>query len=59
MIVITLSTNPTKWSNTQTILWKQPTNCWNVFDHFVGLALKVLIFIFIFTELGPYQTSVM
>ena len=21
---------------------QQPTNCWNVFDHFVGLALKGL-----------------
>ena len=32
----TLSANPTKWSNL-------PTHCLNVFDHFVGLALKGLI----------------
>ena len=25
---------------TQTIRLQQPTNCLNVFDHFVGLALK-------------------
>ena len=29
-----LSTNPTKWSNTQ------PTNCLSVFDQLVGLVLK-------------------
>ena len=28
--------------HTQTIRRQQPTNCLNVFDHFVGLALKVL-----------------
>ena len=35
------SANPTKWSNT---LKQQPTNCLNVFDHFVGLVLKGLKF---------------
>ena len=28
--------------HTQTIRGQQPTNCLSVFDHFVGLALKVL-----------------
>ena len=28
--------------HTQTICRQQPTNCLSVFDHFVGLALKVL-----------------
>ena len=37
-----LSANPTKWSNTQTILRLLPTNCLNVFDHFVGMTLKGL-----------------
>ena len=37
-----LSVNPTKWSNTQTIRWQQPTNCLSVFDHFAGLARKGL-----------------
>ena len=36
-----LRTNP-KNGHTQTILWQQPTNGLSVFDHFVGLALKVL-----------------
>ena len=39
-----LSANPTKWSqHIQTICQQQPMNCLSVFDHFVGLALKVLI----------------
>ena len=29
--------------HTQTIRRQKPTNCLSVFDHFVGLALKVLI----------------
>ena len=33
-----LSTNPTKWSNTL-----KQMNCLRVFDYFVGLALKRLI----------------
>ena len=38
-----LSLNPTKWSNTlKQFVGKFPTNCLSVFDHFVGLALKVL-----------------
>ena len=36
-----LSANPTKCSNTQTIRRLLPTNCFSVFDHFVGLALEV------------------
>ena len=36
-----LSANPTKWSNTlKQFFGKLLTNCLNVFDHFVGLALK-------------------
>ena len=44
-----LSANNTKWwSNTlKQFIGKLPTNCLNVFDHFVGLALKELISIFI------------
>ena len=44
LLVNPLRANPTKWSNTL----KQfdgkffPTNCLNVFDRFVGLALKGL-----------------
>ena len=37
-----LSANPTKWANTQTIRSQQQQNCLSVFDHFVGLVLKVL-----------------
>ena len=40
-----LSANPTKWSNTlKQFVGKKPTNCLSVFDHFVGLALKGLIY---------------
>ena len=39
-----LSANPTKWSNTlKQFVCHLPTNCLNVFDHFLGLALKGLI----------------
>ena len=39
-----LSANPTKWSNTlKQFVGKLPTNCLSVFDHFVKLALKGLI----------------
>ena len=39
-----LSANPTKWSNTlKQFVGNLPTNYLSVFDHFVGLALKVLI----------------
>ena len=34
------SPNFIKWSNTQTIHRKQPTNCLSMSDHFVELALK-------------------
>ena len=38
-----LSPNPTKWSNTlKQFVDNLPTNCLNVFDHFVKLALKGL-----------------
>ena len=38
-----LSTNLTKWSHMlKQFVGKLPTNCLNVFDHFVGLALKEL-----------------
>ena len=38
-----LSANPTKWSNTlKQFVSILPTNCLSEFDHFVGLALKVL-----------------
>ena len=38
-----LSTNPTKWSNTlKQFVGKLPTNCFTIFDHFVGLAPKGL-----------------
>ena len=40
-----LSTNPTKWSNTlKQFVGKLPTNCFSVFEHFVKLALKVIMF---------------
>ena len=42
-MLIPLSANPTKWSNTlQQSVVNLPTNCLNVFDHFVGLTLKGL-----------------
>ena len=38
------SANFTKWSNTlKQFVGNLPTNCFSVFDHFVGLALKELI----------------
>ena len=42
-LVNPLSANPTKWSNTlKQFVGKLPTNCLNVFDHFVKLALNGL-----------------
>ena len=42
-----LSANPTKWSNTlKQLAGNLPTNCFSVFDHFVKLLLKGLIFCF-------------
>ena len=39
-----LSANFRKWSNTlKQFVAKLPTNCFGVFEHFVGLALKALI----------------
>ena len=39
-----LSANPTKWPNTlKQFVGKLTTNCLSLFDHFVKLALKVLI----------------
>ena len=39
-----LSANFTKWPNTlKQFVGQLPTNCFSVFDHFVGLALKGLI----------------
>ena len=39
-----LSANFTKWSITlKQFVGKLPTNCLSVFDHFVGLALKGLM----------------
>ena len=40
-----LSANPRKWSNTlKQFVSCWPTNCLTVFDHFLGLALKGLIY---------------
>ena len=40
-----LTANPTKWSNTlKQFIGKLQTNCLSVFDHFVGLSLKDLIY---------------
>ena len=39
-----LSANPEKWSNTlKQIVGNLPTICLSVFDHFMNLALKLLI----------------
>ena len=43
-VVNPLSANPTKWSNTlRQFFGRLLTNCFSVFDHFVGLALNGLI----------------
>ena len=40
-----LSAKPRKWSDTlKQFVGKLPTNCLSAFDHFLGLALKGLIF---------------
>ena len=41
--IISLSVNPTKWANTQTIFRLLPPNCLSMFDRFVGSVLKGLI----------------
>ena len=44
-VVDPLSFNPTKWPNTlKQFVGKLPTNYLSVFDHFVKLALKGLMF---------------
>ena len=44
MFLNCLGVNPTKWSNTlKQVVGNLPTNCSNLFDHFVGLALEGLI----------------
>ena len=41
-----LNANFTKWSDTlKQFVGKLPTNCLSVLDHFVGLALKGLIYL--------------
>ena len=43
-----LSANSTKWSNTlKKFVGNLPTNYLSMFDHFVGLALKGLIVIYV------------
>ena len=54
-----LSANPTKWSNTlKQFVGKFPTNCLNVFDHFVGLALKGLKVVGLLQRAIFYKTLV-
>ena len=49
-----LSSKFIKWSNTlKQFVSKLPANCLSVFDHFVGLALKGLNFVFIFPSFFP------
>ena len=43
LIVNPLNANFTKWSNTlKQFVGNLPTNCLSVFDHIVGLVLKLL-----------------
>ena len=44
--------------HTQSICWQQPTNCLNVFDHFVGLALKWLIH-FLFAQKNSFLVVIL
>ena len=49
IIINTLSTNFTKWSETlKQFIGNLPTNCLSVFDYFVGLALKGIIMFYYF-----------
>ena len=42
----TLSARPTTWSNIlKQFVGKLPTNCLSVFDHFMGLTLEGLTYI--------------
>ena len=44
-VVSPSSANPTKWSHTlKQFVSKFPTNCLSVFDHFLKLALKGLVY---------------
>ena len=50
-----LSAKFIKWSNTlKQFVGKLATNCLSVFDHFVGLALKGLMLLRVFTKLRIY-----
>ena len=50
-----LSAKFIKWSNTlKQFVGKLPTNCLSVFDYFVGLALKGLMLLRVFTKLRIY-----
>ena len=52
----TLSTNHTKWSHKiQTIQRLFATNCFSMFDHFMGLGLKGLTFVFIICRLNNFK----
>ena len=42
--------------HSQTICRLMPTNCFSVFDHFVGLAFKELIRLFLLLVLEPSYT---
>ena len=42
--------------HTQRICWKKPANCLSVFDHFVGLAVKVLNYLLM--HLDSYSSTV-
>ena len=53
-----LSVNLTKWSNTlKQFIGKHPTNCLNVFNHIVGLALKGLTYPILFQRFGANTKS--
>ena len=53
-----LNANITKWSNTlKQFVGKLPKNCFSVFDHFVGLALKGLRISTIHLQIYHFSTS--
>ena len=41
--------------HTQAIRWLLPKNCVNVFDHFVGLALKGLIRTIVYDDVADFE----
>ena len=49
------SANPKKWSNTL----EQPTNRLSVFDHFVGLRGRPLLFLLCYHFLGLIQREIL